>query len=448
MDNTSLKVTVTPLVTEPCLATLTIEIAQEDALVVYNKVEKAMAAKANLPGFRPGKLPKSVLQKQFGPQICARATEELIDKGYSAALKESGYDKKIAGSPALSEASQAVMYEIGKPFSYSVEVEIKPDFEMPVYKDLELSREVYEIKDEDVEKQVTMFLEMSAKMEKTEGPTVAEDIVTADYTATVPEGIEIAEADKYVVKADNAWLALREPAQLPGISKSLAGMKPAEERDIEVAFPEDFRIDALKGKTLQYHVKINEIRSRVLPELNDDFVKTFGLKTVDEFKTTIRKRLEISKEQEVRGKMIDQIDAVLFKDLAFELPPKHLKQTCNSIYRNKLESEKRAGTSEDDLKAKDNELKQDALDVAKDSLRKYYVMQSIIEAEAISISEDDYRQMLYFYAQQSPDKDIKKVMKEKQESGEFNRYMSELLAQKAYDKIISLAKVTEVKPEN
>ena len=443
MDNTSLKVTVTPVVTEPCLVTLNIEVASEDALVIYNKAEKAIASRASLPGFRPGKLPKAILQKQFGPQISVKATEDIIDKAFRSALESSGYSKKVVGEPALDDSSRDLIYEAGKPFAFSVVIETMPEFPLPEYKGLQLSREVRELKDSEVDKQAEMFLEMSAKMEKSDGPSAEGDILTADYQATLPEGLEIAEADKYMVKADNSWMVLREPSQLPGIVKSLAGMKPGEERDIKVTFPEDFRIEALRGLTLDYHVKLNELRSRIVPELNDEFVKTYGMDSVDKFKEVLRKRLEQSRDAAIHDNFVNQINGILFKDASFDLPPKRLKQLCNEMYRSKLEQEKRAGKSEEELKAGDNDIKQAALDSAKNALRSSFIIQAIIEAEKIVVNNEDYSQMLYHFASQEKNGNVKEILRKKRESGEVDKYLSNLLVMKAYDKIIEEANIVD-----
>ena len=448
MSTPTLKVNVTTEFPAPCSALLKIEVPAEEAQVVYNKTAKEVAAKASLPGFRPGKVPMAILQKNFAPQIVGRTTEKLFDEAYKAALNSTDMAKKLVGTPELAEDSVNSVFEQGKPFAFAVTFDIRPEFELPEYKGLQLTREKREVTDEIVQLRIDSFLDMSAKMEVTQGPAKRDDIITAAYEATLPEGLEIPEADKYVVKTDKAWLALREPEQLPGISTALLDVTPKSERDVEIAFPDDFRVEALRGKTLKYHFAIDEIRSRIRPELNDEFVKQFGAESVEKFRETIKSRLEMEFEQGAKYKMVDQIDNLLFSNLSFDLPPRQMKQICGDILKSMIEREKRGGTSEEDIKAKDAEMKKDAKINAENSLRRNYVMERIIEEEKLTLTEDDYKNILGYFMQMAPKgAKFEDVIREKRESGEFMRAAHEIITQKAYEKIIEYAQVTDVAAE-
>ncbi|MBQ9366505.1 MAG: hypothetical protein IJT83_01900, partial [Victivallales bacterium] len=211
MDNATLKVNVNALVKEPCSVTLQIEVPAEEALTVYNKVEKQMASRATLPGFRPGKLPTELLRRQFGKRIAAQASEELISKGYDAALEQAGYKGKVAGSPKIAEDSQEKMYEVGKPFAYNVDIETVPEFDLPEYKGLKIKRFTYEIKDEDIDKQADYFLQMSVKYEKSEEPAKEDDVLTLSYEAKLPEGLVIPDNYASIVKNEQGWYPMRTP---------------------------------------------------------------------------------------------------------------------------------------------------------------------------------------------------------------------------------------------
>ena len=448
MDTPTLKVNVTTEYPATCSALLKIEVPAEEAQVVYNKSAKEVASRASLPGFRPGKVPMAILMKNFAPQILARTTEKLFDGGYKAAVDAAGLSGKIIGSPELAEDSQDAKFEAGKPFAFSVVFDVRPEVAVPEYKGLQLSREKTEVTDEIVQLRVDSFLDMSAKMEVTQEPAKRDDILTGSYEAQLPEGLEIPDADKYVVKTEKAWLALREPEQLPGISTALLGVTPKSERDVEISFPADFRVEALRGKTLKYHFAIDEIRSRIRPELNDEFVKQFGAESVEKFREVIKTRLEAEAEQGAKYKMIEQIDNLLFSNLSFDLPPRQLKQVCGDVYKNMLEREKRTGKSEEDINANDAEMKKNAKQTAEDSLRRNYVLEKIIEAEKVVLSEEDYRNVLGYFLQTAP-RGAKpdQVIKEKRESGELMRAMHEIVIQKTYDKIIEQAQVVDVPAE-
>ena len=444
MDNATLKVNVNALVKEPCSVTLQIEVPAEEALTVYNKVEKQMASRATLPGFRPGKLPTELLRRQFGKRIAAQASEELISKGYDAALEQAGYKGKVAGSPKIAEDSQEKMYEVGKPFAYNVDIETVPEFDLPEYKGLKIKRFTYEIKDEDIDKQADYFLQMSVKYEKSEEPAKEDDVLTLSYEAKLPEGLVIPDNYTSIVKNEQGWYPMRTPENLPGAMAALLGKKADDECDADITFPEDYHLEELRGKTLSYHFKVKEIRKQIKPELNDEFASRFGAKNVAEFRDLLKKQMESEMEGHVRSAMVSQITDQLFKDLNFPLPPNILSQTTVDYLSDMIEEEKRKGTSREDITAKKDEMQAEAKKKAEDGLRRQYMLNAIMKAENIDFTGDDYNVMLrHFASQADKSKKLQQIFQEKQESGEMSRFINNVLMEKLFNRLIELAEVEE-----
>ena len=449
MDNATLKVNVNALVKAPCSVTLQIEVPADEALNVYNKVEKQMASKVSVPGFRPGKTPIALLRRQFGVRITQQATDDLISKAYDAALEQAGYKEKMVGSPKLAEDSEKILYELGKPLAFNVEIETFPEFELPEYKGLKITRHTFEIKDADVDKEIEYYLQVYTKYEKSEEPAKEDDVLTLEYEANVPADITIPENFANIVKNEQGWYPMRAPENLPGAMAVLLGKKANEECDAEITFPEDYHLDVLRGKTLNYHFKVKEIRTQIKPELNDEFVQRFGSKDVAEFRELVKKQVENTHEQQARSEMIEQITKQLFKDLSFPLPPKILEMNAVQFLSDMMEEEKRKGTSREDITAKKDELQAKANQQAEETLRHQYILDAIIKAEKIEFTEKDYRLMLLqFMRYENGSKNIQQIIKEKRESGEMNRFISSTLFDKLFSRLIELADVTEIPAEN
>lgn len=447
MDSTTAKVIVTPVEVEPCVVKLQIEMPAERAEKIYAQVETMVAKQATLPGFRQGKLPRNLLLKHHGKRIIAEATDRILRESCNEALDESDYSNKIAGEAKLSEEDEFKEYIPGQPFKYEVIINVRPSFELPNYKGLQLSREVKKVTDADVEQQIDKTLDMCISYDKTEGPAAQRDILTLDYSATLPEGVTVPENANYLVKAEKTWVALREPEMLPGVSTLLLGVKPEDERDADVTFPETFEVEELRNKTISYHFKIHEIRSEVRPELNEEFTQRFGCETVDVFRETMRKRLEAQSESIMRSSLIKQISDILFMDLSFPLPPAVVKSSALSILRSEIEKEKRAGTDVEAIRAKEAELTEKAQAEAEKSLRQFYLLSEIVNAENIEFTEEDNKQMLYSFAMEGGKKDLNAIIKEKRESGEITQYVNNVLFGRAFDKIIEMADVVDIAPK-
>ena len=448
VDNATLKVNVNALVKEPCSITLQIEVPAEEAQTVYNKVEKQFAAKVSIPGFRPGKTPIALLRRHYGDRITLQATDELISQGYDSALVSENLKDRLVGSPKLTDDSASVKYEFGKPMAFNVDIEVMPEFDLPAYKGLKLTRKTFEIKEEDVDKQIEYYLQMSVRYEKSEEAAKAEDILTLAYEAHVPEDVTIPENYASIVKNEQSWYPLRTPENLPGAMAALLGKKTDEECDADITFPEDFHLEALRGKTLNYHFKIKEIRTQIKPELNDEFVQRFGAKDLADFRELVKKQIEHEKESSSRSEMIEQITKELYKDLSFPLPPKELERVAVQCLSGMIEDEKRKGTSREDLSARKDEMQAEANKSAADILHKQYILDALIKAEKIEFTDKDFRlMMLQFMRYEAGSKNIQQIMKEKRENGEMNRYISNELYNKLFSRLIELAEVTDLPAE-
>ncbi|MBQ6473831.1 MAG: trigger factor, partial [Victivallales bacterium] len=431
MDSTTASIKVNPVEVDPCTLKLEIEVPAERADSIYRRIEKEIATRASLPGFRQGKVPRSMLLKHFGPRIEAETVDRMVNEAYREAIKD--YVKDMIGDPKLDEGSKNLVYRAGQPFQYTLVIERKAAYELPNYKGLKLTRLPIKVTDQDVEDEMARLLESASTFEKSEGPTAAKNILTADYEATLPEGLEIPDTDKYLVSAKGTWLALREPEMLPGISTALLGLKPGESRDTELTFPADFRSAALAGKTLMYHFTIQEIRAEKAAVLDEAFAKRMGMDSVEALRGALRKRLEMTEEFKQRNDLERQINAALFDSLDFPVPNSLVEANMQNGIRNVLNAERQKGASVEDCKNRMEEIKAEARQKIQAALRALFAQNRIAEEEKMSLAQGDLRDFYDRVAAQAGDRPVKNVLKEKQDSGELDNYIQNRLSTRVYD---------------
>ena len=443
MESTNLNISVKAEKTSACCVKFDVEVPAGLVAAALKKVTREYLDNVKLPGFRPGKMPMAVLERQYGPRIIEQCTYEILEKYLCEALESSEYGKSAIGSPELISNSKV---EKDAAFTFSFSTEIAPTFEMPNYKGLHLTKKEVNISDEDVDKEVERFRQMSVTYEKTEDAGKENDMLIVDYKATVPEGVELPESTSYLLDAKGTWLPLRKPERLPGTMYLLIGKKAGDECDGEVAFPEDFSNESLRGKKLNYHFKVNEVRKETLPELNDEYVKRFGLKTFDELKDTIRMRLNYQAQQEVQEDLMKQISALLFDNLSFELPEKIVKQEVASRLANRIENEKRRGTEQKEISEHTAEWEKEIKETIEKALRREFLLQKIAEAEKVTFGYADYENYARTIMSQNPNASFEKVFKEKQKNGEFNTYLNNCIMGHAIDKIIEFSDLPKPQP--
>lgn len=438
------KVIVNTVEVEPCVMKLQLEMPADRADATYRKVSKEVAGKVALPGFRAGKVPAAMLEKQFGPRILAEATDAMVQEAYREGLEQCEFKDKLCGSPRLDEGFEP--YKPGEALKFAVTIEVFPTFTVPEYKGLELKRELKPVTDEDVDKQINMFSDMSVSYEEAAKPAAANDMLQLSYEATIPEGMEVSDKSHYLVKAENTWMALREPEMLPGCSTFLAGLSAGEEKDVTVSFPEDFSgSDELKGKTLQYHFAIKSVREEKRPALDDEFAKRFGCESFEKMRELMRQRMESQAKAESDSLLAKEIVAKLTEGMDFPLPPTMLASSAAGTLRALVEQKKREGVSEDDIKAQSDEMKAKANADAAASLREFFVFEEIARLEKIDLTQQDMMGLAMQFQRENENSkaSFKSILKEKQGTGEFQNACMRVRFSRTISKIIELANVTE-----
>ncbi len=283
--------------TEANVGVLEVEVDKDRFSEALDIAFKKVVQRVNVPGFRKGKVPRKLFEARFGVEsLYQDAVDYLLPRAYDEAVRQSGIE------PVAMPDVDVVQLEAGKPFIFKAKVTVKPEVELGDYKGLEIKDKPFVVDDNAVNEELEEIRKQHAQIDVVEDGQVEQgDIVNIDFRGTVDgEPFEGGEAENYQLEIGSGMF-------IAGFEEQLLGMKPGEERDIDVTFPEDYHVKTLAGKAAKFHVVLHDIKRKNLRELNDEFVQEISeFQTVDEFVEDLKKQLESRKEQEHQRYLEDE----------------------------------------------------------------------------------------------------------------------------------------------
>jgi len=281
---------------------LTVEVDVETVNNGLDTAFKKVSKQVNIPGFRKGRIPRSMFEKRFGVEsLYQDALDAILPDAYISAIEETGIE------PIDRPDIEIEQMEQGKELIFKATVQVKPEVKLGEYKGLEVEKMDTEVSDEDIDAELKQLQERQAELVvKEEGEVAEGDTVVIDFEGFV-DG-EPFEGGK----SENYSLEIGSGSFIPGFEDQLVGVKAGEEKDVEVTFPEEYHAEELAGKPAVFKVKLHEIKSKELPELDDEFAKDVSeeSETLEDLKASIKNRLVESKkneaEQTLRNELVDK----------------------------------------------------------------------------------------------------------------------------------------------
>lgn len=363
------------------LVKLNITIPAEEAANAYNTAVRKISQHVTIDGFRTGKAPRNMVEARVGVErIKQEAIEELMPKAVNEAVAENKLD--LITQPYITSYD----FELGKDLNVTVSVETRPEVKLGEYKNLTIEAddvpERADAYDKAIENLQTRFAEEKLI---TDRKTSATDIVNIDFDGySNGEKIKGGEAKGYRLDLGNSNF-------IPGFAEQLVDKNAGEEFDIDVTFPEDYHDEKLKGQKATFKIKINEIKERVLPEINDEFAQKVGLENLDAMKEDIKKHLEQTREN---AKKINAENAVFKKvidNASVDISDRMIEREAQSLlaeYKNRLAAQ---GVSWEMLlkTQSEDEIMKTIREDAKSRIKNSLVIDKIAKEEKISLAQED-----------------------------------------------------------
>lgn len=369
----------------PIKKKLTVEIPVEMVSKEIDLAYEGLKKKAKIKGFRPGKAPRSILERYFKDYIKAEVTQKLIEETYQSAVSEKNLNPV---SPPLIDPGEL---ETGKSFQYTAIIEVKPDIQLADYQGLKIEEQKESVKDDEIEERLKNLQNLHANLKTVEEkrPIQTGDYVIIDYEAKENgKTIEGGKALNYSVEVGSGQF-------LKELEERLIGMKLDEEKEIEITFPSDYSYKRWAGKTISFHVKIKEVKEKILPPIDDEFAKDVGgYSSLEELKARLKDEIEKEKElswkRRLKEKMIDQ----LIEKNRFEVPESMIERQAKILVSNTKVRLATQGLSLKNIDITEDELLKEYRDMAERQVRTMLILEKIAEKEGISINEDEIENRL------------------------------------------------------
>jgi len=376
-----------------CVATLKIELTPDQVSKEWDAIATSFASQARIPGYRPGKAPRRVIEAKFRKDIQDELTKKLVSKSYHEAIAEK--QLRVVSLTSLEE----VEFGEDRSMRFRATVVTAPEFELPDYKGIPLRLPDTKVTDAEIDAAVERLREQSADfVDVPERGAALEDFVVINFEGTI-EGKAIAEivpgASKNIQGGKKFWLRLAADNFLPGFVDQMVGQKPNETRTIEVEFPADFPVKELAGKKAQYEVTLLEIKERVLPPLDDAFAaKWMPEKTLTDLRHALEHQIEHEKGHELERAREEQVVRFLGERIDFEIPPTLLKRETRSTLAELVQRNRERGVPDEMMKEKEEELIRMAGGLAAHRLKTNFILHRIAEVEKIQVTRADLDERL------------------------------------------------------
>lgn len=296
---------------------LEIEVGAEEFEAAVAKAYTKARRKISIPGFRPGKAPRKMIEKLYGPEVFySDAVDEAFPAAYTNAVQSEKLD--TIGYPEVEMVGDVTK----DGFTFKATVAIYPDVKLGEYKGISAPKEEVSVSDEDVDKRLNEMAERNARLVSVERAAEKGDTAVIDFEG-FDNGVPFDGG-----KGEGHELELGSGSFVPGFEDQVIGMKAGEEKDIDITFPEDYQKD-LAGKKVVFHVKVNEVKFKELPKLDDDFAKDVSeFDTIDELKADIRKQIEADRQKAVDVAYENALIEKVAETIECEIPEVLIEQQC------------------------------------------------------------------------------------------------------------------------
>ncbi len=421
------------------VATLRIELPPDEVRKEWDSIANNYARYAKIPGYRPGKAPKAVIERKFRKDIQDEVTKKLVSKSYHEAVAEK--QLRVVSLTNLED----VEFGDDRSMRFRATVVTAPEFELPEYKGIAVELPPAEVTEADIDKALEGLREQSADFtDVPERPLAMEDFAVIDFDGSV-DGVPIAElapnASKNLQGGKKFWLRVAPDNFLPGFVEQIVGMNISETRSVQVEFPAEFPVPELAGKKADYAVTLNEIKQKVLPELNDEFAaKLIPGKTLHDLRHTLEHNIEHEKEHEIERAKEQQVVRFLHERISFDLPPVLLKNETRRALNELVHRNRERGVPDEMLKDKEKELIEGAGSLAAQRLKTNFILHRIAEREEIKITRDDINERIREEAARH-NVPVEKMRKQLEENDRLDGLAEELLLGKTLDFLKSNATV-------
>ncbi len=383
-----------PVLNPDCTRELVLDVPAEDVSKAFRSVTRNYQKYAKIPGFRPGKVPESVVRRRFATEIRKEVIDGLLPQRFNQGVRELGVQP--VGQPQVTELT----VEDGQPLHVRAAFEYVPTFSIEGYKDVVVEKPSAEVTDEEFQHEMTELRESRATIEPVEEDRA---LVDGDWAQISYTGQVEGEAEAAPITGQDSLVEIGGKDTVEAFNAVLRGAKPGQELKAEVIYPADYGEARLAGKTVSYEVTVKAIKKRIVPELSDDFAKELGqYESMSELETRVREHMNNRKRRSVAAETKDKLFAELTQKYSFPVPESLVQDQVDARLERGLRALAAQGMDTEQMRKLDfTRLRTAQRDGAIAEVKTNLLLDKIAEAEGITVSDEELDRELQLAALQS-----------------------------------------------
>jgi trigger factor len=421
----------------PCKKLLKIEVPKEQVDEELEKTYEHLSDTVVVPGFRKGHVPRWLMQSRFGSQVNDDTKQTLMTKSYEEAVKE----QKLQ-PVGTAEFDEEVTFEPGKPLSFGVTIETKPDFEIEGYTDLKLKKPSVEPTKAEIKEREEEIRRRYATLEEVKsGSPKKEDVVLCRVILREGDDVYRDLPNHQLVVGDHVLVGMTEDET----TAFLKGAKVGQTLEKEITLPDDYPDEAKQGSTMTLALEVQEVRRPVLPEVTEAWVKEMGFDSLDEFHEEVRSVLVREKERDVESELRSQLREQLLKKADFELPKDIISTIADRNLIQRGMSLRYQGVPDEEIEKRLGDLKDASRQAAERSAKEYFILDKIADKERIFVTEAEVSARLEAIAARRG-QPAERVRREMEQQGGLSELRDSMRHEKVEAFLMEKADIKERKP--
>lgn len=420
-----------------CERHITVTIPREDVERYFDKAFTDLMPNAAIPGFRPGRAPRKLIEQRFRKDVSDQVKGSLIMDSLTQVTEE----QELAAISEPDLDPNAIEVPDEGPMIFEFDIEVRPDFELPNWKGLKIERPTREFSEEDVARQLNRILERRGRLIPLEEAAKEGDYISTRLTFKDGEQV-LSQSDEEVIRI-RPVLSFRD-GKIEKFDKLMKGVKAGDTKEAKANISEDAPNEALRGKTVTAVFDVLEVKRLEMPELTAGLLEELGgFKNEQELRDEIRKQLDRQLEYHKQQRAREQVLAQLTVAANWDLPPDLLRrQSARELQRAVLEL-RRSGFSDSEIKAHENELRQNSRASTARALKEHFILERIAEVEEIDAQPDDYDAEVALLAMQSGES-VRRVRAQLEKQGLMDSLRNQIIERKVIELILENAQFKEV----
>ncbi len=420
----------------PCKKHIKVTVLRDDIEKNIQEKFKELVGESWIPGFRPGRAPRKIVTQRFRKDVFEKVKGEILLSSLEQLAED--FDVAPLSPPNLDPASLVIPDE--GDFIYEFEVEVRPHFDLPEYKNLKLRRPVRVYSEADVDEEQKKILSQDGQLVPKDGAAERGDYLIGDLVTNF-EGAKVGEAKEITLRIDDT-LSFKDGVATK-FAEQVTGAKAGEKRDFDIAMAESVSTPRLKGQTVIATLDVKDVKRLRLPEMDELFLERYECKTVDQFREKIRvvleRRLEYAQRQSIR----EQVLSLITSSATWELPTDLLRRQARNALSRRVMEMRESGISEEEIKGRLRMLERDVLASTAQSLKEHFVLQKIAEQEKLEIDQGDIDEEIDRIAgvyNESP----RRIRAQLERDGQLETLAAQLIERKALNRILETAEYEDV----